>query len=128
DSRGISRLILIGWLGLAPLSAIASSILDVIPDAYAATPAQGYSGALSQPIRSQQVYPAHEFPSAPVRITSLRWRRYSAQPFENASGEFRFKLSTTSRDEGTLSSTFSENAGSDETVVFDGVWTVSSTT
>lgn len=128
DSRGISRLILIGCLGLAPLSAIASSILDVIPDAYAATPAQGYSGALSQPIRSQQVYPAHEFPSAPVRITSLRWRRYSAQPFENASGEFRFKLSTTSRDEGTLSSTFSENVGSDETVVFDGVWTVSSTT
>ena len=128
DSRGISRLILIGCLGLAPLSAIASSILDVIPDAYAATPAQGYSGALSQPIRSQQVYPAHEFPSAPIRITSLRWRRFSAQTFENAGGEFRFKLSTTSRGEDTLSGTFADNVGPDETVVFDGVWTVSSTT
>lgn len=121
-------LVLAGGMSLAPLAGHASSILDVIPESYAAAPAQGYSGALSQPIRSQQVYPAHEFPSGPVRITSLRWRRYSAQPFENASGEFRFKLSTTSRDEGTLSSTFSENVGPDETMVFDGVWTVSSTT
>jgi enediyne biosynthesis protein E4 len=126
--RGVGIFILIGWLGMAPLAGHASSILDVIPDAYATTPAQGYSGALSQRIRSQQVYPAHEFPSAPIRITSLRWRRFSAQTFENAGGQFRFKLSTTSRNENTLSGTFAHNVGPDETVVFDGVWTVSSTT
>lgn len=128
ESRGMSMLILIGSLGVAPLAALASSILDVIPDAYATTPALGYSGALSQPIRSQQVYPAHEFPSAPIRITSLRWRRFNAQTFENAGGQFRFKLSTTSRGEDTLSGTFADNVGPDETVVFDGVWTVSSAT
>jgi hypothetical protein len=126
--RGVGIFILIGWLGMAPLAGHASSILDVIPDAYATTPALGYSGALSQPIRSQQVYPAHEFPSAPIQITSLRWRRYNAQTFENAGGQFRFKLSTTSRNENTLSGTFAHNVGPDETVVFDGVWTVSSTT
>ncbi len=124
----VKNLAFLGLLGATPLRVQSASVFDVVPNTYLSSPALGYSAALSQPIRSQQLYPATEFPAATVRITALRWRRYSSQTFSSASGQFRFKLSTTSKSENNLSSIFSQNVGPNETIVFDGTWNVSSPT
>ncbi len=124
----VKNLALAGLLGATALGAQGASVFDVVPNSYVNSPGLGYSAALSQPIRSQQLYPSNEFPAATVRITALRWRRYSAQTISSASGQFRFKLSTTTKSENNLSSTFAQNVGLNETIVFDGTWNVSSPT
>ncbi len=124
----LKRLLVLGVVGLAALEGRSAAVLDVVPQVNTTTPGGGYSASLSQVFRFQQLYPAHEFPPVPIRITSLSWRRFNTETFQNASGQYRFKLSTTSKTESTLGSVFDQNIGPDETIVFDGTWTVSSMT
>jgi hypothetical protein len=89
-----------------------------------------YAGTLYSPqMRSQVVYGAANFPGGSMTITELRFRRDVNEPaFNNASANVTVKLSTTTRNPGGLSTTFADNSGSDETTVFNGLWTYSSPT
>lgn len=101
---------------------------QVVPNQYENIPGQGHSAGLSQAFRMQQFFPSGQFPQVPVIITGLRYRRHGPTPFTDATAEVRYRLSTTSSSEAQFSAVFAENAGQDETVVFDGVISMSSPT
>lgn len=69
----------------------------------------------------QQVYTSSQF-SGPITITNIEFfnTRDNARASSMNSGSWAISLSTTSADWNTLSSTFSLNTGSNNTLVFDG--------
>jgi len=74
--------------------------------------------------RVQQVYNASEFWTGPILIRGFYWRP-CADPtygfrFQTVLTNFQVNLSTTSAQADQLSSTFADNIGPDETVVFQG--------
>jgi hypothetical protein len=77
--------------------------------------------------RSQEVFSASQFPGlGPILITQIAYRPYptTGMAFGPTTDHgVRFDLSTTSAAPGTLSSTFANNVGADDTVVFNGDWT-----
>ncbi len=79
-------------------------------------------------LRAQQVYGSVEFPPQPMLIEQLRFRPDAelGRAFSATIANIRINLSTTQRNPSSLSSTFSENVGSDEANVFDGPLSVSS--
>ena len=75
--------------------------------------------------RAQFLYPASDFMSVPEShriITGLAWRPDQSNTFTSpVSGPARILLSTTAVDD--LSTTFANNIGDDETLVFEGTLT-----
>jgi hypothetical protein len=74
--------------------------------------------------RVQQVYNASEFWTGPILIRGFYWRpsadtNYGFR-FQTVLTNFQVNLSTTSAQADQLSSTFADNIGPDETVVFQG--------
>lgn len=73
--------------------------------------------------RYQQVYDSSQFPSLPtggVFITGIAFRidgRYGTS-FSSTLPDIQINLSTTSAEENTMSSTFANNVGADDTVVY----------
>ncbi len=100
----------------------------VVPAGLGGNDGNYYAGTLyANQMRSQVVYDAANFSGEPLTITELRFRRDINEPaFNNASATVTVKLSTTPRAPGGLSTTFSQNSGPDETIVFNGVWLYSS--
>jgi len=102
----------------------------VLPPRYAHADASGLSGILDvyPGLRLQEVYASELFhSSAPIVISELRFRRDpSAPPFHATNSGMRLALSTTQKEPGGLSTTFSDNSGPDQTIVFDGSLAVSS--
>jgi len=73
--------------------------------------------------RVQEVYQAKQFPSGPISITELRFRPADAPyggAFSCTVGNIQIHLSTTTNSAGSLSTTFANNVGSDDTTVFNG--------
>ena len=69
--------------------------------------------------RYQQIYAASEFPSGSGLITHITYRPDSqAQSFFGTIADIQINFSTTSATTSTLSTTFADNVGADETVVF----------
>jgi len=101
----------------------------VIPAGHENSEGGYYAGTLHEPsLRLQVVYGATHFPAGPQTITELRFRRdISEPPFSSATAAATVKLSTTTGTPGGLSATFANNPGPDETTVFSGNWTYSST-
>ena len=80
--------------------------------------------------RLQQVFAASQFSAlgGPRLITGMAFRPDIEQPpFTLTSPNVQISLSTTSRSPDGLSTTFSENVGADDTVVFSGSLTLSTT-
>jgi len=79
--------------------------------------------------RLQELISHHQFQSAPgpIWITAARFRPdlLVTGPWEFTFLDFEMRLSTTHKTPATLSRTFAENVGSDETVVLSGDCTVS---
>ncbi len=79
---------------------------------------------LSSSARSdeQTVYGASQFPPYPVVITELRWRPDSITggPLTDNVPNIQINLSTTATNADHMSSTFSKNVGTNDTVVFSG--------
>jgi len=79
--------------------------------------------------RVQEVYQALQFPSEPIIIKELRFRPANAPyggVFSCTISNIQIHLSTTTNSAGTLSTTFANNIGSDETTVYSGVLHLSS--
>jgi predicted aconitase with swiveling domain len=79
-------------------------------------------------IRNQQVYGSVEFPQQPMLIEELRFRPDArfGRAFTATLANIQINLSTTARNPGSLSSTFSQNVGADDRIVFQGSVSVSS--
>lgn len=73
-------------------------------------------------LREQVVYGASEFPSYPIMITELRWRPDSIAggALTNSISNIQVNLSTTVNAADHLNSIFSQNIGTDDTMVFQG--------
>lgn len=89
----------------------------------------------SSSIRYQQVYAASEFPyNQPIKITHVWFRPDAAfkgfpglgSAFSSTLLDVQINLSTTTKAPDALSTTFSANVGSDDTVVFSGALSLSS--
>lgn len=78
----------------------------------------------SQPIRYQQVFAAGDFtrfPSGGAMITSIAFRVHApSAAFTGTVPQLELRLSITSKAPDVLSSTFAQNVGSDEQVVYSG--------
>jgi len=79
-------------------------------------------------IRNQQVYGSIEFPQQPMLIQQLRFRPDAAfgSAFSTTIANIQVNLSTTQRNPSSLSSTFSDNVGADDIIVFEGQLSISS--
>src|SRR6185312_12538975 len=85
-------------------------------------------GIFSAPSRHQIVFGASEFPPYPIVISQIQWRPDSADggPFSNTVvTNIQINLSTTAKSADALDSTFSQNIGADDSVVFSGTLTLS---
>ena len=109
-------------LALAPLQ------FEVVPNQ--CRDQNGYFGGnLAHAVyRKQQVYAAAHFPPGPITIHELRYRPapWMGGPFSNTVPAIEFLLSTTAHPPGDLDTTYANNVGPDETVVFSGPLRLSS--
>lgn len=90
-----------------------------------ANAAEGIFAVIS---RHQIVYDGSQFPQYPIVISRIQWRPdvYMAGPITNAViTNIQINLSTTTNAVDHLSSVFSENTGTNDTVVFSGTLTLS---
>jgi hypothetical protein len=80
------------------------------------------SATFTETLRSQQVYTGSEFGTTPILITAIYWRPSPnlGAAFSTVVPSLQVNLSTTSKQGDELSSTFAENIGRDEKVVFNG--------
>ncbi len=78
--------------------------------------------------RHQQVYGSNEFPIGAILIRELRFRpdRVHGSAFSTTISNIQVNLSTTQRNPSALSSTYAQNVGSNDTVVFQGALPLSS--
>ncbi len=78
--------------------------------------------------RHQQVYGSNEFPTGAILIRELRFRpdRVHGSAFTTTVANIQINLSTTRRNPSALSSTYAQNVGSNDTVVFQGSLPLSS--
>ncbi|MBI5387580.1 MAG: immunoglobulin domain-containing protein [Verrucomicrobia bacterium] len=100
----------------------------IVPDVWANTGGGGGSSVLRHSIRLQEVYSASQFPPRPILIQELRFRPNAAygQPFSETIAHLQINLSATTVQPGSLSSTFANNPGANDTVVFAGSISLSS--
>lgn len=102
----------------------------LIVPAYAATN-QIYNSAeaiFTMVLREQVVYNASEFPAYPIAIKEILWRPdgISGGPITTTISNIQVNLSTTASTADHLSATFSENTGTNDTMVFSGAMNVTS--
>ncbi len=98
----------------------------VVPNALATADGNSFQDGGPVPVRVMQIYGASQFAalSGPVLITQLAYRPdTSPGPSGPRSLNLQLFASTTSRSVAGLSSTFAENIGADNTLVFSGTWT-----
>jgi hypothetical protein len=87
------------------------------------------SGTLSNAnYRNQQVYGSNQFPNTLILITELRFRpdRTYGNAFSTTVSNIQINLSTTPAVPGSLSSTYANNVGADDSIVFNGELNISS--
>jgi hypothetical protein len=95
----------------------------VVPAGLDSREGNGGSSSLSERLRLQEVYRASDFPMNVIRITELRFRPsvdFGTGVFSDVVSNIVLKLSTTTRQPDNLSTTFAQNIGPDETIVYSG--------
>ena len=109
-----------------------NAILNIIPlivPNYAANfqANNNIENTLANVLRIQTVYGASQFPPYPIVITQLRWRPDTSVggPLTNNIANIQINFSTTTTTADHLNSTFTNNIGTDDTIVFNGSATVS---
>lgn len=120
-------------LGLALLGLAAPSFgaTVVVPNSLAAVEGVGNNGFPFNlglfgriSMRYQQIFDASEFGalSAPELVTQIAFRpdAFSGRPFLSTLTNVQINLSTTTAEPDGLSTTFADNVGGDDTVVFSG--------
>jgi hypothetical protein len=117
--RNVALIVLIAW----PVPVTAAVV--VVPNSLAAV--EGGSAIAAGPdVRFQQVHGASQFAGLGViEITGLALRPEAAFGPDTVPN-LRVHLSTTAKAPDGLSTTFADNVGLDETIVFNGAWTRSS--
>jgi len=124
-----------GFFPLLAVFILVSSLFQVDAEAgtlvlpsYAATNqvANNAEAVFVDVLREQTVYSASEFPSQPIMITELRWRPdvFAGGPITTTISNIQINLSTTQSNPDGLNSTFAQNTGPDDTVVFSGAMNV----
>src|SRR5262249_5206327 len=96
----------------------------VVPNYSATNQYNGGGGIFSEVTREQGVYKATEFPPYPIVISEIRWRpdANAGGPVSTTVSNLVVHLSTTQANPDHLSTTFTQNTGSDDTLVFSGVF------
>ena len=111
-------------------SSNANLFVGLVAPNYAATVQNPNSadGVLRFALREQTIYGTSEFPAYPIIISDIRWRPDSNNggPITTMISNIQVNLSTTTNRADHLSSTFSQNIGTNDTVVFSGVLNVTS--
>ncbi len=103
----------------------------VYPSSFEDQEGEGLSGTGFGASRSQQVHLGGEtfsgLPETHRWITGVRMRPDASvtSPGTRIWQDFQMRLSTTNQGPGSLSRTFADNVGSDETLVYDGTLTLS---
>ncbi len=113
---------------VAVLTVVTNGNLAVVPPLYANTTAPGGgSGTFSSALRLQEIYDSSLFTPGPIVIQQLRWRPHVSlgQAF-SALLDLQIDLSTSQAQPESLSSTFANNVGSNDTEVFHGSVALSS--
>jgi hypothetical protein len=118
---------------LAGASRSAAGVL-VAPNAYTSSPGNAdnrFPFLVNGGMRYQQVFAASEFSSfgGPQQINEIDLRNgiFLNEAFTATIANIQIKLSTTARAPDALSSTFADNIGPDNTLVYSGSLTLSST-
>ncbi len=112
---------------------VCADVVHVVsPSAYTDAESSGSVTAPNSNGRYQQIYPASDFQSLPDGIRTITEFAYRPDgnlttPLQGSYGTLTVKLSTTSVEPGSLSLTFADNIGADETTVFIGTDVDSST-
>jgi hypothetical protein len=111
----------------ATLTVPEASVL-VVPTVNSALDGGSGTGLLNRQLRQQIIYDDSLFPDEIMRITELRMRPSArfGNAFTATISNLQINLSTTSVEPDHLNSTFAQNVGTDDTVVFQGSLTVSS--
>lgn len=88
----------------------------------------GGSGSLFQNIRLQEAYASSLFPQGPILITEIRFRPSGlyGSAFSATIADFQLNLSTFAGQPAQLGATFAANVGTDDTEVFHGPLSLSS--
>jgi hypothetical protein len=109
--------------GMVASSNAVLSIAVIVPNYQANSQSPNTAeGIFTSISREQAVYNASEFPFYPIIITEVRWRPDSIAggPVTTTISNIQINLSTTKNSADHLNSTFAQNIGTNETVVFSG--------
>jgi len=100
----------------------------IIPPQLANVDGGGATLTLSSVLRMQEVYRSAMFPAGPILIRELRFRPSAVLggAFSTHIPDLQLNLSTTAAQPDALSSTFANNVGANDTLVFRGSLDVSS--
>jgi len=114
---------------MSGLQADSSAASLVVPAESANQDLAGASGSLNAAnLRLQEAYASSYFPSGPIHITEIRFRRDITQAaFTAVVPSIQIDLSTTQSQPDGLLGLFDANVGSDDTVVYSGSLSVTST-
>src|SRR5262249_36470437 len=116
--------------GLALCAFVAASGPTVISNAQTSSVIVPNYSATNQPhnadasfreiLRQQAVYSASEFPPYPIVISQIRWRPDldAGGPLSTIISNLQVHVSTTQGSPDNLNSTFAQNVGTNETLVF----------
>ena len=111
----------------AVLNVVTGSGLLVLPVQSQNIAGDAESGVLNEVVRYQNVYGAAQFSNNAIVINGLRFRpNTNVAPFSVTISKIQFNFSTTTAQPGSLSSTFANNVGADDTIVFGGSLQISS--
>lgn len=109
--------LLAALLGSREAAAVPVTVAPALETAYG----DGFLGTEVFLGRYQQVYSADSFGSnAALAITGIQLRPFSFQPFSATASALEIVLSTTAAPATGLSTTFADNLGADQMVVFSG--------
>ena len=99
----------------------------VVPTASQNVDGQAAAGDLRHTVHIQTVYGAANFPAGQIMIQELRYRPSAlAGPFTSSVPSLQINLSTSPANPNALSTTFANNRGANDTLVFQGAITLSS--
>src|SRR5438105_9809016 len=108
---------------------LAESMTVIAPGELASNDTAFASWTLQVPnLRIQQIYGARHFPNVDMLITELRFRpdSFYGRGFTTTVENIQFNLSTSVRPPDGLTTTFTNNVGIDDTIVFSGPLPISS--
>jgi hypothetical protein len=112
------------------IASAASAVTTVVPNAYASVEGEinnSYPFGVDRGMRYQQVFGASQFSAMSIAQIALRNDSSFGEPFTATIPSIQIWLSSSATSPDALSATFAGNIGPDNTLVYDGSLTISST-